>query len=188
MPQRTRESYVEAGKRGAKSRWSGPQGLTIQERFWIKVRIGTEAACWPWKSAKRNEYGRCRFLKRKLTTAPRVAYELTHGPIPEGMHVCHRCDFRPCCNPAHLFLGTAKQNLDDAIKKGRMAIGHRHGNAKLADAQVKDILKLCKNGTPQSQLARQYGVSQSIISDINRGVSWKHIKRSGSARNGSLQP
>lgn len=177
MPKRTRESYIKAGKLGAKSRWSGPQGLSVEKRFWNKVQIRSMDSCWPWKKAKPNDYGRCRFIKRKLTTAHRVAYELTYGPIPKGLHVCHKCDFRPCCNPFHLFIGTAKDNLDDAMEKGRMPIGEKHGNAKLSDQKVKTIWKLLNQGVSQREVAERYKVTQSIISDIYRHVSWKHIGR-----------
>jgi hypothetical protein len=175
MPKRTKESYIRAGKLGAKRRWSGPQNLSVKDRFWTKVKIGSKTDCWPWKMIKNDRYGMFRFYNRRLIASHRVAYELVFGPIPDGLHVCHKCDFRPCCNPDHLFLGTAKDNLGDAMKKGRMSIGERHGNAKLTDFKVRTILALLKQGVPQSKLARRFAVSQSVICDINRRRAWKHI-------------
>lgn len=51
--------------------------------------------------------------------AHRAAWMLAHGPIPDGMVVCHHCDNPPCCNVEHLFLGTPTDNIRDMIAKGR---------------------------------------------------------------------
>jgi hypothetical protein len=51
--------------------------------------------------------------------AHRVAWTLTYGPIPKNLCVLHHCDNKPCCNPAHLFLGTKVDNARDMIVKGR---------------------------------------------------------------------
>ncbi len=101
----------------------------------------------------------------------RIAYEQAFGPIPDGMMVCHKCDVRPCCNPLHLFLGTAQDNTNDAKAKRRMHVGESNYNAKLTDEIVGAIKA---SDESQSALARTYGVSQSIISRIKSGKAWRY--------------
>jgi len=87
-------------------------------RFWAKVEK-TEG-CWLWRGAARRGYGA--FSPQHGTTRPahRVAWELANSaPIPDGLCVLHRCDNPPCVRPDHLFLGTKKDNAQDAIRKGR---------------------------------------------------------------------
>jgi hypothetical protein len=64
--------------------------------------------------------------------AHRLVYERTYGAVPDGKYVCHHCDNPPCCNPAHLFVGTAADNNHDMISKGRdnPAHGKAHWNFK----------------------------------------------------------
>ena len=95
-------------------------------RFWSKVnRTDNPNDCWEWNASRvSGGYGQAiRFGKSSV--AHRVAWELTQGPIPEGIFVCHRCDNRLCCNPAHLFLGTARDNNRDKMDKGRARGGSR---------------------------------------------------------------
>jgi len=85
----------------------------------------TENGCWLWKQARdKDGYGSFKF-KRKVYRAHRFSYMLYKGEIPDGMMVLHKCDIPNCINPEHLFLGTAKDNAQDAAKKGR--IGNRKG-------------------------------------------------------------
>ena len=80
-----------------------------------------EAGCWLWLASRyRCGYGQVSW-KRKTTAAHRASYTAFVGEIPSGMFVCHKCDTRSCINPDHLFLGTAKDNSDDMIAKGRKA-------------------------------------------------------------------
>jgi hypothetical protein len=85
--------------------------------FWSYV--DKTGDCWLWtKSCTSKGYGQFKFKEQKDTTH-RIAWKLTHGPIPDGLLVLHRCDVRNCVNPAHLFLGTPKDNTQDMMSKGR---------------------------------------------------------------------
>ena len=83
----------------------------------------TDKNCWEWTGSRIGQSGYGRFCEHghngKQGYAHRAAYEMFRGPIPKGMHVCHACDNPPCCNPDHLWLGTAAENVKDAQNKGR---------------------------------------------------------------------
>jgi hypothetical protein len=90
--------------------------MTVEERFWAKVRKGD--GCWEWNAAKRLGYGKFAY-EGKVIDAHRLSWLLHFGPIPEGMLICHRCDNPPCVRPDHLFLGTRADNTHDMDAKGR---------------------------------------------------------------------
>ncbi|MGC7464261.1 HNH endonuclease [Xanthomonas citri pv. citri] len=106
-----------------------------------------------------------------MVGAHRIAWQQAFGPIPEGLQVCHRCDTPACCNPAHLFLGTAMANMRDKYSKGREAHtrGHGHGPTKLTEDQVRTIRADARG--PYA-VARAYGVSPRCIYDIRSGKNW----------------
>lgn len=95
-----------------------PSDLTDQ-LFNAKWMPEPNSGCWLWTAnIGRNGYGQIQ-IKRRPVPAHRAAWELFKGPIPKGMHVCHRCDTPACVNPDHLFLGTMSDNIKDSYAKGR---------------------------------------------------------------------
>lgn len=93
---------------------------TPAERFLGLLPDRPETGCWEWLGARANGgYGLFAVQNPRRITAHRYSWELHNGPIPAGMHVLHHCDNPPCVNPAHLFLGTASDNMRDMLAKGR---------------------------------------------------------------------
>lgn len=146
-------------------------------RFWVKIQRGRANKCWEWKAGTDEcGYGKFRLL-RSSYTAHRIVYQLTHGVIPEGMCVCHKCDNPPCCNPKHLWLGTFEENMLDKHRKkrGRCLRGELHYKARLSEKKVKVIRVLLKRGVSIVEIARRFGVGKSTIGCIKYNLSWKHL-------------
>ena len=137
-----------------------------EERFWayVDTSAGPEA-CWPWTGGTQKGYGAFGVRAGLIVRAHRFVWELTHGPIPEGLNVLHHCDNPPCCNPhpKHLFLGTFQDNTMDMIVKGR------HGTAKtrLTDALVHYI-RSRKGNDSAKRLSKQIDVAPDSIRAIWR--------------------
>jgi hypothetical protein len=145
-------------------------------RFFQKVaRSDGPNACWPWKGKpSENGYGIFTF-KGKSYKAHRIAYYLEYAHIKTELMVLHKCDVRLCCNPAHLYQGHAKQNTQDAVRRGRHTrmYGEQNGKAKLTKSQVKAIRKRYRQGgVTQKSLARDYGVSETTIFYVCSGERW----------------
>jgi hypothetical protein len=135
------------------------RGVPVQERFWARVPYRGEG-CWPWDRPTNHGYGMFKFAHGRAMNASRVAYILTHGEIPSGCHVCHRCDNPACVRPDHLFLGTHHENVLDAKAKGRLL-----GHGKLTSAQHAEIRRR-RAFESLSALAKAFGVSRAAISKI----------------------
>ncbi len=152
---------------------------TLTTRFWAKVDkngpVPTHrpelGPCWLWTASTKG-YGYGQLSRRRgegPVIASRLAWELVHGPIPAGLWVLHHCDNPPCVNAEwHLFLGTREENILDRDSKGRVRHGESHASAKLSAGQVARIRELAWS-TPQLSLAREFGVSQGLISGIIAG-------------------
>jgi hypothetical protein len=150
------------------------------EDFWSYIDRRGPTECWPWTGYRRgNKYGLFyvgRGKQRRLYVASRLAYYISSGWFDPGeMLVCHHCDNPPCCNPAHFFLGTAKDNRDDMVGKLR----HPHGDnvwwRKLSSSDVLTIKRMLALQIPKRAIARLFRVAPKSILLIGRGLMWKHI-------------
>ena len=148
---------------------------TIEERtaaFWSGVnKSDNPDGCWLW-TRHINSSGYGVFQWEKETQAHRVAWMLTHGPIPDGLWVLHNCpdgDNPACVNPAHLWLGTCAQNNADRAAKGRNAVFYGETNKfhKFSDAQIAEIKRrYSEGGVTQKELAREYGANYTYLNAI----------------------
>jgi hypothetical protein len=173
-----------------------PSRVSTFAQAYIKNRckINGESGCWEWqKSGDKRGYG---LIKHKYFGGDWMyvhrAMWYAHGnTIPEGMILLHACDNPKCCNPAHLSLGTHKENTADMLSKGRQS-------SKLSNEDVKAI-KVALNAYPPpvnitvppgtsfndmmkisstkliKLLADQYDVSPQTIKLIQQGKTWTHI-------------
>ena len=180
--------------------------MSLSEKLLANIKVDAQG-CFLWQKAIGTcGYGKIRVDKHDWI-AHRLAYEVWRGPIPPGLCVCHECDIRRCINPAHLFLGTPKDNISDARTKGRLAFGDRNGshthpekrargerngsrlhpekrprgerntNAKLTLELVSEIRRRYANGEKQRKLAREFGVSQATLNLIVRNLAWRSFQK-----------
>lgn len=155
-----RQRQPRAGLKGGRHR-----SYSLAERVAARtVRSSEPDGCWTWQGCRvgRNGYGQIMLdaQSRKLDYAHRVAWALANGPIPDGMVVCHRCDNPRCVNPSHLFLGSQRENIHDAVRKGRWTV------RKLSDDDVEAIRALAASGTLHRDIARAFHVARNTISSI----------------------
>lgn len=147
----------------------------LEDRFRTGVDMRGPDDCWPWtKGCLPGGYGALWDGGNNRGTH-RIAWELANGPIPDGLWVLHRCDNPPCCNPAHLFLGTQAENDADRTAKGRSTRGDRHPYAKLNSETVREIRQRFADGTRVRDLAAEYGVSPTTLWYAAKGKTWKHV-------------
>ena len=146
------------------------------DQFWQRVTKAPDDGCWEW-AGYRDEfgYGRLKYAGRSWG-AHRLSWTLTHGPIPQGLHMLHRCDNPPCVRPDHLFVGTAKDNIHDAAHKGRWHLPTNSVNPTRLDAdKVRAIRQLAQTGMGNPAIAARYGVSRRMVYGILAGETWKGV-------------
>jgi len=145
--------------------------LSRTERI-FRASEPSENGCWIWQGTIQGAgYGQIGW-KNKLYSAHKFSYESFIAKVPKGMFVCHTCDNPLCVNPLHLFIGTPKQNSQDAVRKKRIAHGERQGASKLTENQVRAIRK---DPRTQQEIADEYGIDRTNVSQIKLRKSWKHV-------------
>jgi len=153
--------------------------MNTAEAFWARVNRGEPLSCWLWKGAISAGYGTLQWKPSglRIQKAHRVAWLLTYGEIPHGLSVCHHCDNPPCVNPQHLFLGTQRDNMQDARRKGRRpnVKGQANPNAQLTELEVGYIREGLSEGYCPAAMARAFGIPWHIVSKIDRRRTWRHV-------------
>jgi hypothetical protein len=146
------------------------------EEVYARHVIVNEDGCWGWQGATNYGYG-IFTAGRKNYRAHIFAYTMRHGPIPQGMCVCHTCDVRTCTRDEHLWLGTRDDNQLDMMLKGRAPRGERSGGAKLTDERVRFIRRIQFVSHRQIiDLAAEWGVSYGTIWQASRFKTWRHVR------------
>ncbi len=151
--------------------------LEVTERFRVKYHE-TETGCWIWFAAKdAGGYGRFKWNGR-IDGAHRVSWEMANGAVPRQMDVLHRCNVKACVNPAHLYLGTQKDNMRDAMRDGLWVCpdrsGIRNAAAKITPETARAIrLEYAQGDVSQAMLAAKFGMHQTNVSRIVRKANWR---------------
>ena len=150
----------------------------IRKRFLSFVK--KTSTCWLWQGGTSQKYGMFfRTLpngREQSIKAHRMAWILFRGKIHARLMVLHRCDIPICVRPAHLFLGTAKQNMLDASKKGRLMRGQSHHKAKLTESDIIFIRQHARHLRGElARFAQQFHVTPQTIGFIVRGKTWRHL-------------
>jgi hypothetical protein len=150
------------------------------------------SGCWLWKFGRTTAGYGFKRINKKFYYAHRLSWELKNGPIPKGLFVCHKCDNPPCANPDHLFVGTCKENVWDALKKGRLhkqaetfrrlwrdsvfKRGENNSGHKLTNEQVIEMRRLhSEEKWGYKRLHRHFKISFGVAQRIINRKSWNHI-------------
>ena len=150
-------------------------------RFWSYVDIRSEDECWEWKRG-RHRFGYGVFYPQPRPNRGRLthqfAYEVTKGSRG-ALFVLHKCDNPPCCNPAHLRLGTQADNMREMNERGRhVKVVRKPGqrwHGKLVDEQVYEARRLLDDGALLKDVAKKFGISIPTASNIRLRNIWKHL-------------
>lgn len=145
--------------------------MRLREGFWLMVDKGNgPSGCWPYRGTlSTGGYG-LYALSGIREAAHRLAWRLSRRrPVPKRAYICHHCDNPPCCNPRHIYAGTAKSNYRDSVLRGRAA-----AHIKINAEQARDIrYRVTRGGTWPWYVAKEYGIPISLVARIKKGRWWR---------------
>lgn len=179
----------------------------FKDYFLDRVKV-MPSGCHEWQGTRgpKSGYGQVYVgSQRRIRPAHRVAYAIRNPDFDQNLFVLHKCDNRVCCNPDHLFLGDAMDNMRDRDLKGRGAKGDRHGsrtkpqnvprgdrhmsrtaphtllrgeshpNSVVSEETVRCMRKLHSDGVSVIYIAKAYRVGRSCVCHIVSRRSWAHV-------------
>lgn len=115
----------------------------------------------------KNRYPKVFLGNKKYSPVHKWVYIHCFGEIPNKKEVCHKCDNTHCWNPEHLFIGTHRENIQDASNKNRLGKCR-----KLTDEQVRSIRGDSRKNTV---IAKEYGIDNGRVSRIKNRKIFKGV-------------
>lgn len=162
---------------------------SLLKRLWSRIPISSDDACWEWEGARTPQgYGRISITRldgtQHIEYAHRIVLMVAHNvDLPAGMVTIHSCDNPPCCNPAHIRLGTQSENCQDRENKRRhprRTVEQRYG---LSPTWVDEAAKMYQSGLTMAQVGQHFGVSPDTVSSRLMAIGIK--ARAGKSRYGT---
>lgn len=158
----------------------------VIERFWANLdTTSTPDGHWLWRlSLNSSGYGKLAWTddpgQHHAIGTHRLSYIIHHGPVPDGLLVCHKppCVIRHCCQPGHLYAGTQRQNTQDCIAVGHQYTfdtrGSRHGQTHLREEDVLEIREL-RGKVPPQEICDRFNIRPRTRREIQSGRSWQSL-------------
>jgi hypothetical protein len=151
-----------------------------KEKLLSRSEKDPETGCLVWQGAQ-STFGHGHIVINGVQMLThRLSYELHEEEIADGMQINHKCHNPACINPEHLYMGTQKENVNDAVEEGsyvsNFGVGEGHIHSKLCEQDVIEMREKYETGDyTHEELADEYGVGVNTAGEAIRGVTWSHV-------------